>query len=95
MISVLIIGFFVGALAASGVPNLVKGISGEKHKPIVGPAGSAVESVIWGWLSLVLAAVLWHFAPMRSHPRAAFVAVALGVLVIGIWFAASHSKRSK
>jgi len=95
MISVLILGFVVGALATSGLPNFLKGISGEKHKPIVGPSGSATESVVWGWLSLAVSAILWHFAPMRTHPRAAFVAVSLGALVMGLWLATSSSKRSK
>ncbi len=93
MLSVLILGFVAGALAAAGVPNFVKGISGEKHKPIVGPTGSATESVIWGWLSLAIAAVVWHLAPMKNHPRAAFIGVAVGVLVMGLSLANANGKK--
>ena len=94
MVSVLIVGFLAGVLAANGVPNFVRGVSGKKHRPIVGPTGSAMEGVVWGWLSLGIAAVVWHLAPMASHPRAAFAGVAAGVLVMGLALAASSGKKS-
>ena len=92
MLSVLIVGFVAGALAANGVPNFVKGVTGEKHPTPFGKPSSASQNVLWGWLNLAVAAIVWHFAPMRVHPRAAFVGVALGVLIGGLSLANTWTK---
>lgn len=98
MIGVLILNFVAGALAANGVPHFVKGITGQKHATPFGKPGTATENVVWGWLNLAAAAIVWHFAPMRVHPRAAFIAVAAGVLLVAVWRAdtwARHPEHNK
>ena len=93
MTSVILIGFLVGALAANGVPHFVIGITGQKQKmPMIGQMPPEV-SVLWGWLNFVAAVLLWHVAPMRFHPRAAFVAVAVGALIMSL-FVACMMKRA-
>jgi hypothetical protein len=82
MTSVLILGFLVGSLAVGGVAHFLAGVHGAKVK-VFNKQTPAVVGVFWGWLELVGAALLWHVAPMAGHPRATFVAVAVGVLVAG------------
>ena len=84
MTSVIILAFLAGFLFVGGLPHLVKGVMGKGYMMPFGFSESATKSVIWGWLNWVVAVLLWHIAPMRSHPRAAFAAVAIGVLVAGL-----------
>ena len=84
MTSVIIMGLLAGFLFVGGLPHLIKGVMGKAYPMPFGQEGSAIKSVVWGWLNWVVAVLLWHTAPMRLHPRAAFAAVALGVLVTGI-----------
>jgi len=91
VISVVILGFLSGMLAAAGVPHFVKGITGSKHQTPFGKPSSAVVNVVWGWINFVVAVLLWHIAPMHIHPRLAFLAVAAGGLVMGVVLANSWS----
>ena len=84
MTSVVILAFLAGFLFVGGLPHLIKGVMGKAYPMPFGSMESAMGSVIWGWALWVIAVLLWHVAPMRSHPRAAFVAVAIGVLVAGL-----------
>lgn len=93
MTSVLILGFIAGLLGGNGVPHFVSGISGKKHRTPFGDSSSAVINVVWGWVNFVVAVLLWHVAPMRLHPRAAFLAAAVGVLVIGLILSSAWSKK--
>ena len=96
MTSVIILGFIVGVLAGNGLPYFVAGAKGYGSK-LVGMPTSAAVNVLWGWLNFVVAVLVWHVAPMRVHPRAAFAAVAVGVLFIGlllslVWPKHNHKK---
>lgn len=92
MFSVLILGFLAGLLAANGAVHFVRGITGHKYPTPFSKPGSAVENVAWGWLNFVAAVLLWHLAPMRHHPRAAFLAVAIGLLFASVALADRGSK---
>lgn len=93
MIGVLIVGFISGALFTNGVPHFVKGITGEKHQTPFGKPSSAVRNVVWGWLNMIIAVLVWHLATMRLHPRATFVSVAIGVLLVGVSLADNWTKH--
>ncbi|MGA3150328.1 MAG: hypothetical protein ABSD10_01750 [Candidatus Saccharimonadales bacterium] len=93
MTSVLILGFIAGLLGGNGLPHFVKGITGQKYHSPFGKESSAAVNVIWGWINFVVAVLVWHIAPMRQHPRAAFLAVSLGVLAIGLILANTRSKH--
>jgi hypothetical protein len=84
MTSVIILGLLAGFLFVGGLPHFIKGIMGKAYPMPFGQEGSAIKSVIWGWLNWVVAVLLWHIAPMHNHPRAAFAAVSVGVLVTGL-----------
>ena len=88
MISVLIVGFLAGFLVGGGVPLYIKGATGQKYMTPFGQTTTPTSNVVWAWLNFVVAALLWHIAPMRGHPRAAFAAVAVGVLVVGLMMGA-------
>jgi len=93
MTSVILIGLLVGFLAANGLPHFVKGITGEKHQTPFGQPSSAMVNVAWGWANWVVAAILFHIPPMRFHPRAAFLGIAIGVLVCGWWLSTYWTKN--
>ncbi len=84
MTSVIIWGFVAGVLAGGGLPHFVSGIMGKAYQTPFGKPNSPGVNVVWGWLNWVVAVLVWHIAPMRLHPRAAFVATALGVLLVGL-----------
>src|SRR5579864_4900609 len=84
MTSVIILGLLAGFFFVGGLPHFIKGVMGKSYPMPFGSMESATASVVWGWLNWVVAVLLWHVAPMHSHPRAAFVAVAIGVLVTGL-----------
>jgi hypothetical protein len=81
MTSVIILGLLAGALFIYGLPHLLMGAKGKDYPTPIGD--NAMMNVFWGWLSWVVAVLLWHTAPMHFHPRAAFVGVAAGVLIMG------------
>jgi len=83
MTSVLILGFLAGALFVVGLPHLVMGAGGKKF-PTPFKTTNTYVNVVFGWAAWVAAVLLWHVAPMATHPRAAFVATASGVLVMGL-----------
>lgn len=93
MLGVLIIGLVAGGLFANGIPHFVKGITGERHATPFGKPSSATENVVWGWLNIAAAVVVWHFGPMHLHPRATFVGVAVGSLLIGVMRADTWTKH--
>src|SRR5581483_11312444 len=88
MTSVIIMGLLAGALFIYGLPHLVNGAMGKNYKSPLGDA--AMVNVTWGWLAWVIGVLLWHVAPMRFHPRAAFIAAAVGLLVMG-WMMSSET----
>lgn len=93
MTSVIILAFIAGVLFIGGLPHIVQGIMGKGYRmPLGATTESAAGSVIWGWINWVVAVLLWHIAPMRAHPRAAFVAAAIGVLVAGLVMSAMRAK---
>lgn len=81
MTSVIILAFIAGVLFVGGLPQFVKGVMGKSY---VRGVESPMVSVVWGWVCWVVAVLLWHVAPMRLHPRAAFAAAAVGVLAAGL-----------
>lgn len=95
MLSVLIVGILSGGLATYGVPHFIKGMTGEKQPTPFGKPSTASQNVIWGWLNLAIATILWHLAPMAKHPRAAFLAVTVGVLFVGLGLANNWNKKTK
>lgn len=85
MPQVIVLSFFAGLMGANGIPHFVSGITRREYPNLTG--NSAVRNVIAGWAALVIAALLGYWADMARHPLAASVAVALGVLAMGVFHA--------
>ena len=79
--------------AANGVPHFIKGVMGQKHQTPFGNASSAVVNVGWGWINLVVAAILLHFGHVRAHEYRAFVLFAVGALLMSLFSANIWSKH--
>lgn len=94
MTSVLILGFLAGALFAIGLPHLVFGVGGRKSPTPFGNTNHYVN-VVFGWVAWVIAVLLWHIAPMKGHPRAAFLAAAAGVLLMGLLKSYNCAKNAR
>jgi hypothetical protein len=90
--------FFIGVFGANGVPHFVQGICGNRFQtPFASPPGKGGSSptinVIWGWFNFVIAAGLIYFcATLSPVPIGAFVAAALGALLIALWLANHFNK---
>jgi hypothetical protein len=95
MTSVIILSFLAGGLVVTGLPHFIKGIMGKAYPMPFGFAGSAMKSVVWGWLCGVVAVTLWHLAPMRFHPRAASFGASIGALVVGLLMSNMLAKAPK
>lgn len=87
MFTLYLYSFLAGLLAANGVPNFVKGITGAQHQTPFGQPSSAIVNVAWGWANFVVAAVLLHFAHPWAHLYRASGLFAIGALLMGLFLA--------
>jgi uncharacterized membrane protein len=91
--------FLAGLIGANGVPNFVKGITGQRHQTPLGQSSSAVVNVIWGWINFFIAGLLLYYAHPRArhHELRAFCLLALGALLSSLLLAAvwSANKSNK
>ncbi len=95
MVSVLILSFIAAFLVANGAAHYLSGLHGKAYPMGFGGMKSAEASVVWGIVEGIIAAFLWHIAPMRFHARAAALGVVIGLLVAGIWMANMHAKTPR
>lgn len=74
--------FFAGLFGANGIPHFVKGITKERYPCLLG--NTPIPNLVAGWLMLLLAIVLYHFAAVDSWPLPSLLAGAAGALIIGL-----------
>jgi hypothetical protein len=82
---VILLGFLGGLLAGNAVPHFVRGITKRPYPTALG--NGPVTNFVGGWAVAVLAALCLWWADLPSHPVAAFAAVSVGVLLIGLFHA--------
>lgn len=82
-----------GIIGTNGVPHFIKGITGEKHQTPFGRPSSALVNVAWGWVNLVVAAMLLYFGQLHQHILRAFACVAVGSLLMAVLLAYTWSKH--
>lgn len=89
--------FLAGLIGANGVPNFVKGITGQKHQTPFGKSSSAVTNVLWGWVNFLVAALLIYYAHprVRGHELRSLGLLALGALLTSLMLAVVWSSGSK
>jgi hypothetical protein len=98
MAALYIYTFLAGLFAADGVPNFIKGITGQTHQTPFGRPSSAIVNVIWGWANLVVAGVLLYFAHPRVHELRAGAVFAASVLIMSVLLAhawSDHPEHNK
>ncbi len=81
----IILSFFAGLMGGNAIPHFVKGITKETYPNMLG--NSPVPNLVAGWTALVITALLIHWARVEQYPEWAFVFIALGVLLIGLFHA--------
>ena len=91
MTSVLILSFIAAVLVANGVAHYLSGVMGRAFPMGFGSWESPTASVVWGVIEGIIAAILWHIAPMRFHARASALGVVVGLLVAGWWMMSLHA----
>ena len=79
------LSFLAGLIGGNAVPHFVKGITKENYPNVLG--NSPVPNLVSGWAALVIAVLVVHWAQIEQYPLAAFIFVALGVLLIGLFHA--------
>ena len=85
MIVTLLLAFIGGVLGGNAIPHFVRGITKQRYPNALG--GGPVPNVVAGWAGLVLAAVVLHTAFGGRQPLWPFCAMAIGVLLIGLFHA--------
>lgn len=82
---VILLGFVGGLLAGNALPHFVRGITKRSYPCVYG--NGPIPNLIAGWSGFVLAALCLWWAELATHPLAAFAAVSVGVLAIGLFHA--------
>lgn len=81
----IVLGFVGGLVAGNGLPHFIRGITRTRYPCALG--NGPIPNLIAGWLGLVLGSLLLWWAHIGRHPAVAFAAVAVGVLLIGLFHA--------
>jgi hypothetical protein len=81
----LLLGFIGGVLGGNAIPHFARGITKQRYPNLWG--GGPIPNVVAGWGGLVLAVLLLHMAFDGTSQMAAFIASAVGVLLIGLFHA--------
>jgi hypothetical protein len=81
----LALAFAGGVMGGNAVPHFVRGITKQRYPNIWG--GGPVPNVVAGWGGLLLAAWMLRIAFDGSSPLGPFCAMAIGVLLIGLFHA--------
>ncbi len=79
------LSFLSGVFGGNARPHFIRGITREAYPNVIG--GSPIVNLVTGWAGLVVTGLLVHWARMELHPVAAFIAVAIGLLLIGLFHA--------
>lgn len=93
MATLYIFSFLAGIFATLGVPHFVRGVTGKRYNGIFSKSVSAVENVIWGWVSFVVAAFLLHFSHPWAHLYRASGLFGVAVLITAIVLAITGESR--
>jgi hypothetical protein len=79
------LSLLAGMLGGNSLPHFIRGITRRRYPSALG--NGPVPNLIAGWVGLVIAVLLLQWAHPDRHPTPAFAAIAVGVLVIGLFHA--------
>lgn len=84
-----------GVFLANGIPNFIKGVTGEKHQTPFGNPSSAVVNVVWGTINFVVAAIILHYLAISyHHVIREGVLIGVGGFLVSVALASSWSKKT-
>ncbi|WP_035700794.1 hypothetical protein [Glycomyces tenuis] len=86
MFQAIALGLLAGLFLANGVPHFFRGIVNERYPMVFG--SGPVPNLIAGWGSFVIGVLLLAAADLGAEPVAGGAALALGVLLMGLFHAA-------
>lgn len=81
----IVLGFLGGLVAGNGLPHFIRGITRRRYPSALG--NGPIPNLVAGWAGLVLGGVLLWWAHLDRHPEAAFAAIGVSVLLIGLFHA--------
>ncbi len=88
-----VFSFLSGLLITNGVPHFIKGVTGQKNQTPFGKPSSAIINVLWGWVNLVVGAMLLHFANVHTYDYLAVALFAVASLLKALGSARLWSKH--
>lgn len=77
--------FASGLFGANALPHFVSGITKSSYPMIF--SNRPVPNLLAGWVSFVIAGLLWMAARPEIYPVPAFIACAIGALLMGLFHA--------
>ncbi|HVV07640.1 hypothetical protein [Amycolatopsis sp.] len=80
-----LLSLLAGVVGGNALPHFLRGLTRRRYPNLTG--NGPVPNLIAGWSGLVLAGVIGAFAGPASHPAWSFGAIAVGVLLIGLFHA--------
>lgn len=87
MIQSIALGLLAGLFIANGIPHFVKGITHDRYPTVFG--SGPVVNLVAGWSGIVIGTLLLVAADLPAEPVAGGAAVAVGVLLMGLFHAAA------
>jgi hypothetical protein len=79
------LSLLAGLLGGNALPHFIRGITRRRYPSVLG--NGPIPNLLAGWAGLVVTAILLRLAHVQRHPALALGAVALGVLVMGLFHA--------
>jgi hypothetical protein len=85
MIQAIGLGLLAGLLIGNGLPHLVKGVTRERYPTVFG--SGPVANFLAGWVGMCVAVAALVGADLPASPIAGGAAIAVGVLLAGLFHA--------
>ncbi|MCD0442981.1 hypothetical protein LO763_04990 [Glycomyces sp. A-F 0318] len=85
MIQAIALGLLAGLMIGNGIPHFVKGITREPYPTVFG--SGPVPNLVAGWSGICLGALALLAADVPAAPAPGGAAVAVGVLLLGLFHA--------
>jgi hypothetical protein len=83
MLGTIILCFIAGVWFGNGIPHFVKGVTKEDYP--CGLGNGPVPNFLAGWLAIATTPLFLYLGHASSHPLAAWITAALGVVPIGLF----------
>lgn len=79
------LGLLGGVIAGNGLPHFLRGITRRRYPSALG--NGPIPNLVAGWFGLLLGGGVLAYAHVDRHPVPGAAAIAIGVLLIGLFHA--------